>query len=630
MPTKGKFYQRIGSFLTALVLTISGTSIAWPVFFSEKANAYSSSANFIQSTISSANIELGTYVAFDIYVTKHDNASHPAVKLGALAGSLTANATNGKVASTISSCDAVDWSTATSSSTAVINGKSHAIAKFCYKPSNVGSFSIDFTGSFPYNWGFVHGIETPKSKTVSVNVSDTIAPVAPNGGVATISNGNDVRFTWNPIVDTGTPVYYVVQIDGGAEIGLPVGVNMMDVNDMADGDHVWHVKSVDAGGLISDYSELWTFKIDVSAPQITLKGNPIENIEVGNTYDDAGATALDDIDGDLTSSIAVSGEVIDTSTVGGPYTVQYKVSDSNGNDAYASRIVNVVPRKITVTVEGKTKEYGAVDSELSFLVTSGSLLPSDTNSDLGIILVRALGEDVASYPISRESSTLNSNYEITFDYTSAFYEVTKRPITVTADAKSKVFGTIDPSLTYQVTSGSIVAVDNDVFTGSLSRAVGESVGIYEIGQGTLLLNDNYELTFIPASFGITAAPVIVPVEEPVIPQVPVVPPVVEIPVAAVTAVAAVDVTPEVLGTATEEAAATSDIASATGSTDVKSDDPEVKSATDKKDSGWDIMGLAWYWWLIIVALAASIWWFIAARRRTEEDQKPKTVKSGKK
>ena len=46
---------------------------------------------------------------------------------------------------------------------------------------------------------------------------------------------------------------------------------------------------------------------------------------------DSGATAADNYDGDLTSSIAIVNNV-DTSTVG-TYTVTYNVSDTSGNAA---------------------------------------------------------------------------------------------------------------------------------------------------------------------------------------------------------------------------------------------------------------------------------------------------------
>ena len=71
--------------------------------------------------------------------------------------------------------------------------------------------------------------------------------------------------------------------------------------------------------------------VDTTAPVITLLGEAIVTIEVGTTYTDAGATALDNYDGDLTSSIVIVNNV-DTSTVG-TYTLTYNVSDTSGNAA---------------------------------------------------------------------------------------------------------------------------------------------------------------------------------------------------------------------------------------------------------------------------------------------------------
>jgi hypothetical protein len=61
--------------------------------------------------------------------------------------------------------------------------------------------------------------------------------------------------------------------------------------------------------------------------------------------------------------------------------------------------------------------------------------------------------------------------------------ILQRPITVTADSKTRIFGTPDPALTYQITSGSLVSGDS--FTGNLARAAGSTVGSYAISQGTL-------------------------------------------------------------------------------------------------------------------------------------------------
>ncbi len=85
--------------------------------------------------------------------------------------------------------------------------------------------------------------------------------------------------------------------------------------------------------------------------------------------------------------------------------------------------------------------------------------------------------------------------------------VNQRPITVTADAKSKTYGDADPALTYQITSGTLV--NGDSFNGALTRAAGENVGTYAIQQGTLALSSNYTLGYVGANLMITPATLIV-------------------------------------------------------------------------------------------------------------------------
>lgn len=72
-------------------------------------------------------------------------------------------------------------------------------------------------------------------------------------------------------------------------------------------------------------------KDDITSPVITLKGSATVTLDLGDTYTDAGATANDDSDGDLTTSIVTTGTVntdqVDT------YTIKYNVTDAAGNTA---------------------------------------------------------------------------------------------------------------------------------------------------------------------------------------------------------------------------------------------------------------------------------------------------------
>ena len=85
------------------------------------------------------------------------------------------------------------------------------------------------------------------------------------------------------------------------------------------------------------------------------------------------------------------------------------------------------------------------------------------------------------------------------------FTVNPRAITVTADAKTKVYGATDPTFTYTITTGSLVL--GDAITGTLTRAAGTDVGDYQIQQGTLttVTNPKYAITFVAADLSITRA-----------------------------------------------------------------------------------------------------------------------------
>ena len=78
---------------------------------------------------------------------------------------------------------------------------------------------------------------------------------------------------------------------------------------------------------------------DRVSPELLLLGESIVDIPAGQAYQDPGATAVDDIDGDITEQIEVSGSVNPNSI--GSQRLTYTVSDRAGNSVSLSRTVNV-------------------------------------------------------------------------------------------------------------------------------------------------------------------------------------------------------------------------------------------------------------------------------------------------
>ena len=158
----------------------------------------------------------------------------------------------------------------------------------------------------------------------------------------------------------------------------------------------------------------------------------------------------------------------------------------------------ITARPVTVKATNATKVYGNPNPTFGIAVAGGSLAPSESLTVLGtpsFAFDPSPAVDVGSYRIV-VSGLSNANYAITYATGDdrGLFTITVRPITVTADSKTKLLGAADPALTYQVTSGSLVAGDG--FTGSIVRDPGETIGTYAIRQGTLSAGTNYTLTFV--------------------------------------------------------------------------------------------------------------------------------------
>ena len=72
---------------------------------------------------------------------------------------------------------------------------------------------------------------------------------------------------------------------------------------------------------------------------------------------------------------------------------------------------------------------------------------------------------------------------------------------MTADDKTKVYGSADPALTVTVPNGALESGDS--LSGNLERAAGKDVGGYAITKGSLTAGGNYDLTVTPGTLTIT-------------------------------------------------------------------------------------------------------------------------------
>lgn len=187
-------------------------------------------------------------------------------------------------------------------------------------------------------------------------------------------------------------------------------------------------------------------------------------------------------------------------------TVTFKIdgieADQTGSWATGTNVTrNLSVQIVTVTAEDKTKVYGASDPVFTY-----TYLPSSPPIEFEGALSRVEGEDIGDYEITVGDLSAEG---YTIDFVPADLTITKKPVTINADAKSKTYGSADPQLTYQVEPP---LVAGDSFTGGLARVTGDQVGVYPISIGTLAIDDgnsgaNYSINFVPANFTIIKRPI---------------------------------------------------------------------------------------------------------------------------
>jgi surface protein len=89
-----------------------------------------------------------------------------------------------------------------------------------------------------------------------------------------------------------------------------------------------------------NYPNWGTCSADNTPPVITITGYTLVEIELNATFTDPGATAVDALEGDISSTISVSGTI--NNEVAGDYILYYSATDHNNNTGTASRTVRVV------------------------------------------------------------------------------------------------------------------------------------------------------------------------------------------------------------------------------------------------------------------------------------------------
>ena len=195
-------------------------------------------------------------------------------------------------------------------------------------------------------------------------------------------------------------------IDG--DLTADIVTNIQDFNTQTIGPFTLTYNVTDDAGISADEVTRTIIVHDPYPPTITLLGITPINVEKGSTYVDAGATANDVVDGDLTSNIISNEDDFSTENVG-QFTVTYNVSDAEGNKAIQStRTINVVDVPPVITLVGDkqiTIDYGDIFTDPGAIASDyvDGDLTADIETNIQDLDTTTIGSFILTYNVTDDA-----------------------------------------------------------------------------------------------------------------------------------------------------------------------------------------------------------------------------------
>lgn len=330
--------------------------------------------------------------------------------------------------------------------------------------------------------------------TINGNISTTnttssaiILNAGKNANVGTIAGG-DIIYT-SGIITTGTNGRATLYSGSQSQ---SVGLGSLT----SAGSYINSDETTTLSGISSGIYFVYRDPATISAYLRLISGSSIYGDTPNFTYALYDAASGGNIITNANSSgTAIWSNVLTSSSNVGTYSIGYTSGITLGNAIYSLSAGNnsnwtIDARPLTLTADAKIKTYGDTNPNLTYAITSGSLVNSDTLSG-SLSTAATQYSSVGNYDVT--STLANSNYNVTFVGTNKL-TIGQKAITLMADGVSKTYGDANPNLTYQITSGSLV--NNDTLSGSLATTATQysSVGTY--GITSTLSNTNYAITYV--------------------------------------------------------------------------------------------------------------------------------------
>ncbi|MDX2343999.1 MAG: Ig-like domain-containing protein, partial [Acidimicrobiia bacterium] len=222
---------------------------------------------------------------------------------------------------------------------------------------------------------------------------------------------------------------------------------------------------------------------------------------------EAGASASDVGDGDLTSSIIIDASAVDTGAIGS-YVVTYDVVDSSGNAAFGFRTVNVVDTTAPVITLGGSNPL-TIEAGSSYLEAGAT---ATDNLDASVTLVVSIDASavvasaVGSYPVTYNVTDSNGNAALQIIRTVNVVDTTA-PIITLVGSNPQVIPVGSPYVESGATA--VDSFDGDVtglVTVNASAVNTSAVGTYSVAYDVVDSNGNDAIQIVRMVSVVNVAP----------------------------------------------------------------------------------------------------------------------------
>ncbi|MFM7838320.1 MAG: MBG domain-containing protein, partial [Chitinophagaceae bacterium] len=224
------------------------------------------------------------------------------------------------------------------------------------------------------------------------------------------------------------------------------------------------------------------------------------------------------VNGDDASSVSGLAALSTTATLNsgaGTYPIQIasgSLTASNYSFTLQEGTLTIGKAKLLVKAANQSRVYGAANPAFSAtyngLVNGDQIGTINLNGTISFSTLANSSSSVGDYDITVASSSLSSpNYD--FDFGTGKLTITKASLSVRAENKTKIYGQVNPALTYTINgylNNDGAGVVNGLPVLSTLASTGSGVGDYEIGINTGTLDAvNYTFAVVPGKLTIGKA-----------------------------------------------------------------------------------------------------------------------------